>query len=320
MPETTHAERARLAHGALRLRESGFDSQTKIEKVAAAAAKYNRENPPNAAKVFDAVRAGDLDRAQELAAERVITPPGPVRLGGVAQAMLNALDESAEGPTDVKLVQRLMGREDLTSIWQEWDDAVTANLEATLPEDELKKWRASVNRDADAAADAIAARQETGEFPVHPAFGHMRHDAGAANALYDLGREGLADADIRLITATIKIDLVDSADYAVNLATHQFRSSVASIGRVASSGALANKTRTAGVFDADDVTLSAVTGDPSEAIVIYQASAAGGGADVADTAQRLIGYIDTATGLPVTPNGGNINVVWDSGSNRIFKL
>jgi hypothetical protein len=28
----------------------------------------------------------------------------------------------------------------------------------------------------------------------------------------------------------------------------------------------------------------------------------------------------TASGLPVTPNGGNISIVWDTGVNRIFKL
>jgi hypothetical protein len=35
---------------------------------------------------------------------------------------------------------------------------------------------------------------------------------------------------------------------------------------------------------------------------------------------RLIAYIDTATGLPVTPNGANITAVWDNGANKIFKL
>lgn len=29
---------------------------------------------------------------------------------------------------------------------------------------------------------------------------------------------------------------------------------------------------------------------------------------------------NTAVGLPVTPNGGNINITWDNGVNRIFKL
>ncbi len=28
----------------------------------------------------------------------------------------------------------------------------------------------------------------------------------------------------------------------------------------------------------------------------------------------------TASGLPVTPNGGNIVVAYDNGANRIFKL
>jgi NAD-dependent SIR2 family protein deacetylase len=28
----------------------------------------------------------------------------------------------------------------------------------------------------------------------------------------------------------------------------------------------------------------------------------------------------TGSGLPVTPNGGNINITWDNGANKIFKL
>ena len=33
-----------------------------------------------------------------------------------------------------------------------------------------------------------------------------------------------------------------------------------------------------------------------------------------------INFIDTATGLPITPNGGDIIVTWDNGANKIFKL
>ena len=43
-------------------------------------------------------------------------------------------------------------------------------------------------------------------------------------------------------------------------------------------------------------------------------------ADVAASAQRLIAYIDTGTNLPITPNGGDVTVAWDSGANRIFTL
>lgn len=55
-------------------------------------------------------------------------------------------------------------------------------------------------------------------------------------------------------------------------------------------------------------------------IVLFQASAVGGGADVAQSAQRLIAWIDTGTNIPVVPNGGDVNITWDNGANKIFKL
>lgn len=135
-----------------------------------------------------------------------------------------------------------------------------------------------------------------------------------ANALYDAGREAFLAGDLDWAVDTIKLTLVDNADYVVNLATHDFYDDVTAAGRVATSGAFASKTTTAGVADAADVTLTAVTGDVSESIVIWEDDAG------AETADRLIAYIDTATGLPVTPNGGDITVAWDSGANKIFKL
>jgi hypothetical protein len=134
-----------------------------------------------------------------------------------------------------------------------------------------------------------------------------------ANALYDKGRQKFLDADIDWSADNIKVVLVDAADYTVNLSTHEFLSDVAAGGRVATSGNLASKTSTAGVADAADVTFTAVTGDQSEALVIYK--------DTGSAAtSALIAYIDTATGLPVTPNGADITVTWDNGSNKIFKL
>lgn len=134
-----------------------------------------------------------------------------------------------------------------------------------------------------------------------------------ANALYDLARESFLKGEIDMSTDNIKAVLVDAADYTVNLATHQFLSSIIAGARVATSGNLASKTTAAGVFDAADITFSAVTGDQSEALVIYQDTGVEG-------TSRLIAYIDTATGLPVTPGGGDITVTWDSGANKIFKL
>lgn len=133
-----------------------------------------------------------------------------------------------------------------------------------------------------------------------------------ANALYDTGRNAFLTGDIDWVADTIKAVLVDTADYTVNLSTHDFLDDVAAGGRVAT-GTLASKTATAGVADAADLTFSTVTGDVSEALVIYKDSGVEG-------TSQLIAYIDTATGLPVTPNGGDIVVQWDSGANKIFKL
>ena len=134
-----------------------------------------------------------------------------------------------------------------------------------------------------------------------------------ANALYDLGRESFLKGEISWNTNNIKAVLGDTGLYTPNLVTDQFLSSIAAGARVATSANLTGKTTAAGVADADDVTFTAVTGASIEAVVLYQDTGS-------PATSRLIGYIDTATGLPVTPSGGDITVVWDSGANRIFKL
>lgn len=134
-----------------------------------------------------------------------------------------------------------------------------------------------------------------------------------ANALYGLGRKKFLDADIDWSADNIKVVLVDAADYTVSIDTHEFLSDIAGGARVATSGNLASKTSTLGVADAADVTFSAVTGDQSEALVIYKDSGSA-------ATSALIAYIDTATGLPVTPNGADITVTWDNGANKIFAL
>lgn len=134
-----------------------------------------------------------------------------------------------------------------------------------------------------------------------------------SNALYDKGREAFLNADIDWAADNIKVVLVDTGAYTVNLSTHDFLDDVAGGARIATSGNLSGKTSTAGVADADDVTFTAVTGVQSEALVIYKDTGTA-------STSPLIAYIDTATGLPVTPNGGDISVTWDSGANKIFKL
>ncbi len=132
-----------------------------------------------------------------------------------------------------------------------------------------------------------------------------------ASGLYDKGREGFLDGSIDWDTDTIKVVMVDSADYTVALATHDFIDDVPVIARVGTAQTLATKTVTAGVADAADVTFTAVTGDSVEALVVYKDTGS-------EATSRLICYIDGFTA--VTPNGGNINVAWDNGANKIFKL
>jgi len=134
-----------------------------------------------------------------------------------------------------------------------------------------------------------------------------------ANAVYGKAREKFLNGDIDWANDDIKAVLVDTAAYAVSIDSDEFLSSIPAGDRIATSGNLASKTSTLGVADAADVTFSTVTGDVSEAIVIYK--------DTGDAATSpLIAYIDTATGLPITPNGGDITIRWDSGANKIFKL
>lgn len=134
-----------------------------------------------------------------------------------------------------------------------------------------------------------------------------------ANALYDLGREGFLGGDIDWDANNIKLMCIDEADDAINLSTDQFHSDRAGASIVATSGNFTSKTKTAGVADAADVTLTSVSGDQFESIDIYQDTGT-------SSTSRLICNIDTATGLPLTPDGGNITVTWDNGANKIFKL
>jgi len=146
---------------------------------------------------------------------------------------------------------------------------------------------------------------------------------------------------------------------------------------------LTSKTFTAGVFDAADVTFTAVTGASVEAIIIFKDTGTNSTSNVialitgkhlvtadatltagttlvvepvvagipngtvltfstgqtatvnatVNAGDRSITVLSTTvtaggralapatgSGLPVTPNGGNINITWDNGTNKIFKL
>lgn len=134
-----------------------------------------------------------------------------------------------------------------------------------------------------------------------------------ANALYGKGREGFLGGTIDWDTNNIKVTLVDAADYTRSIDVDDFYNDITAGGRVATSANLGTKSITLGVADAGNITFSAVTGDQSEYLIIWADT-------TVESTSALIACIDTATGLPVTPNGGDINVTWDDGANKIFKL
>ena len=142
-----------------------------------------------------------------------------------------------------------------------------------------------------------------------------------SNALYDKARNGFLRGDISWKSGgnTFRAYLVDingtggsPSPYTKDLAADQYLSAIPAACLI-SYVALTPADPVAGVADADDITFLAVTGAQSEAIVIVKWVT-----QASDS--PLIAYIDTATGLPVTPNGGDIQVTWDSGANKIFKL
>lgn len=133
-----------------------------------------------------------------------------------------------------------------------------------------------------------------------------------ASVLYPKFKEALLKGSVDLTTVTVKAVLIDSADETYN-AADEFLSDITAGGIVGTAQTLGSKTVTGGVFDAADITLPNVTGDQSEAILLYVDTGTG-------STSRLIALIDTATGLPVTPNGADIAIAWDNGANKIFAL
>lgn len=132
-----------------------------------------------------------------------------------------------------------------------------------------------------------------------------------SNVIFPKYKEALLDgsSDIDLNDGTVKVALVDTGTYTYS-AAHDFLNDLSGV--VGTAQTIANTTVTNGTFDGDNVTFTGVTGNTVEALVFY--------IDTGNAAtSRLVAYIDTGqTGLPVTPNGGDISVTFDAAG--IFTL
>ncbi|WP_429951372.1 hypothetical protein ACQYWY_06800 [Comamonas sediminis] len=134
-----------------------------------------------------------------------------------------------------------------------------------------------------------------------------------ANTLYDAARQRFLEAQINWMTDTIKVVLVSTSAYTPQTAVHQYLADVPVSSRISQIVTLTGKATTGGAADGADCTFTSVSGATINAIVIFKDTGT-------EATSPLIAYIDTATGLPITPNGGDIIVTWDNGVNKIFRV
>jgi len=133
-----------------------------------------------------------------------------------------------------------------------------------------------------------------------------------ANGMFTAFRNGqlsntsLVDLDLDDIVAMF----VDHADDTPVIATDDFIDDILSAARVPaiascpSLGTITIGTVAAGVFDAADTVFTTLSGDASESLMIFKDTGT-------ESTSKLIGFWDTATGIPLTPNGGNVTVQWN---------
>lgn len=137
-----------------------------------------------------------------------------------------------------------------------------------------------------------------------------------ANARFDVYAENLtghgahttrvdfANDDLRML-------LIDTADDDPNIATDEDLADITGAAIVATSPDLTGFANVNGLLSCDAFTFSTVTGDQSEEMVLYKHTG------TPSTSILLVSYDTFASGMPVTPNGGDIDVTDPSG---LFQL
>lgn len=121
---------------------------------------------------------------------------------------------------------------------------------------------------------------------------------------YPEGIDAVMTGTIDLDTSDLRVQPVDSG-YTYNTAHDNF-DDVGAATRVGTAQALTSKTiidnGNSRVLDAADLTFTALTGDPVNAIVIYLHTGT-------ESTSRLLAYID---GLSITPDGSDVTLKWNA--------
>ena len=131
-----------------------------------------------------------------------------------------------------------------------------------------------------------------------------------ARRLYDSAANGLDSGDYAWTTGTWKLSLL-SAAYTFSSA-HDFKDDLSGI---IASGSIANRTKTAGVWDADDLTFTGVAaGSTGTAVVIWKDTG------TPSTSPLFLFDDSNVLGLPFLTDGGDFIFKWDDGASKIFKI
>jgi flagellar basal body rod protein FlgF len=128
-----------------------------------------------------------------------------------------------------------------------------------------------------------------------------------ANFVYTTAKENIAKGLIDFDSHDIKFALC-SAGYVAVAATDYHAADFAA-GLIATSGILQSCTTTDGVVDYADITVPTVTGAAVTQLVLYDS-----------TADLLIADFNTGTGIPFTPNGGDVTLQFPSDAGRLLKF
>jgi len=136
-----------------------------------------------------------------------------------------------------------------------------------------------------------------------------------ANAVFPKFKENLlaGNANFSLSAAVVKVAACNSYTYDA-ADVYISDTNLSASAKVFTSTALTGKTFTNGTFDAADKTLTSVAASASSTISSLVVYISNGGS----ASNALVCYIDTGTGVPVTPNGGDIIITWNA--SGIFSL
>jgi len=131
------------------------------------------------------------------------------------------------------------------------------------------------------------------------------------NKIYPNAKDLFMKGDLDIDIDVIKVALIDLNIYTYDDAHENWEDAVAAV--IGTPVVLAGITVTDGVFDGNNITFPTTSGNIANALILFK--------DTGDNANSsLVGYIDEGTGFPIQPNGGDININWDNGPNKIFLL